>query len=262
MTITRLIGGLTPANGADPKTLPAIWNDTADQLEAYFSGIQTADNRLNGYSIDDLGNVTITGPVPNQILSRVANGWINRNYSTYNSVDIITASTTWYPPENLLSYPIKVVVMGGSGAGADRGISTATGLPRPGTNGGNGGDSYFTIYFSPPPPTPSPLTILGSGGVGGLSAGNLHMSSDYEGQRNLFPGIPQVNPGIQVYNDPTASSKGQDGKRGVTRRPYYISPAAYPGFTHMDIVIGASASTYFTFEAPASGVCIIEYNVG
>jgi predicted RecA/RadA family phage recombinase len=34
MAITRLTGGLTPADGADPRTFPAVWNGTADDLEA------------------------------------------------------------------------------------------------------------------------------------------------------------------------------------------------------------------------------------
>ena len=34
MAITRLSGGNTPADGADPRTFPAIWNGTADDLEA------------------------------------------------------------------------------------------------------------------------------------------------------------------------------------------------------------------------------------
>jgi hypothetical protein len=34
MAVTRLSGGLTPGNGADPRTFPAIWNGTADDIEA------------------------------------------------------------------------------------------------------------------------------------------------------------------------------------------------------------------------------------
>jgi hypothetical protein len=34
MSVTRLVGGNTPADGADPRTFPAIWNETADDLEA------------------------------------------------------------------------------------------------------------------------------------------------------------------------------------------------------------------------------------
>lgn len=41
MTITRLSGGLTPANGADPRTFPAIWNATATDIETAESEIDT-----------------------------------------------------------------------------------------------------------------------------------------------------------------------------------------------------------------------------
>jgi hypothetical protein len=34
VAVTRLSGGNTPADGADPRTFPAIWNGTADDLEA------------------------------------------------------------------------------------------------------------------------------------------------------------------------------------------------------------------------------------
>jgi hypothetical protein len=33
MAVTRLSGGLTPANGSDPRTFPAIWNATAEDIE-------------------------------------------------------------------------------------------------------------------------------------------------------------------------------------------------------------------------------------
>ena len=32
--VTRLSGGLTPADGADPRTFPAIWNSAADEIDA------------------------------------------------------------------------------------------------------------------------------------------------------------------------------------------------------------------------------------
>ena len=34
ISITRLSGGNTPADGSDPRTFPAIWNATATTLEA------------------------------------------------------------------------------------------------------------------------------------------------------------------------------------------------------------------------------------
>jgi hypothetical protein len=38
VTVTRLTGGLTPGDGADPRTFPAIWNDTADTIDALRTG--------------------------------------------------------------------------------------------------------------------------------------------------------------------------------------------------------------------------------
>ena len=34
MAVTRLTGGVTPADGADPRTFPAIWNATATIIES------------------------------------------------------------------------------------------------------------------------------------------------------------------------------------------------------------------------------------
>lgn len=34
ISVTRLSGGLTPADGSDPRTFPAIWNGTADTIES------------------------------------------------------------------------------------------------------------------------------------------------------------------------------------------------------------------------------------
>lgn len=43
MAVERLTGGLTPADGSDPRTFPAIWNATADDIEqsqADIAGLQ------------------------------------------------------------------------------------------------------------------------------------------------------------------------------------------------------------------------------
>jgi hypothetical protein len=39
MSVTRLIGGITPADGADPRTFPVIWNATANLIEANESAL-------------------------------------------------------------------------------------------------------------------------------------------------------------------------------------------------------------------------------
>jgi hypothetical protein len=63
VSITRLSGGITPANGSDPRTFPAIWNDTATALE--------------GLDIEDLANVTITSATTGQILEWNGSAWVN-----------------------------------------------------------------------------------------------------------------------------------------------------------------------------------------
>jgi hypothetical protein len=63
VSITRLSGGLTPGNGSDPRTFPAIWNATADELESL--------------DIQDLANVTITSATTGQILEWNGSAWVN-----------------------------------------------------------------------------------------------------------------------------------------------------------------------------------------
>jgi hypothetical protein len=44
--VTRLVGGLTPGDGADPRTFPAIWNATADEIEAVESGLGSVESTV------------------------------------------------------------------------------------------------------------------------------------------------------------------------------------------------------------------------
>lgn len=46
MAITRLSGGLSPANGSDPRTFPAIWNATAEEIETAQSDIGTIETDI------------------------------------------------------------------------------------------------------------------------------------------------------------------------------------------------------------------------
>lgn len=54
MAITRLTGGLTPVDGSDPRTFPAIWNDAVDDIEAAESDIDTLENRLDTITTDEV----------------------------------------------------------------------------------------------------------------------------------------------------------------------------------------------------------------
>jgi len=46
MTITRLTGGLTPGDGSDPRTFPAIFNSAADVIEANESSVASQGSAI------------------------------------------------------------------------------------------------------------------------------------------------------------------------------------------------------------------------
>ena len=50
--VTRLSGGLTPADGADPRTFPAIWNATATDIETAQSDITSAESDITTLQSD------------------------------------------------------------------------------------------------------------------------------------------------------------------------------------------------------------------
>ena len=53
--VTRLVGGLTPEDGGDPRTFPAIFNDAVDDLEAVQSGLGVVESGLTS-----LGGTVVT----------------------------------------------------------------------------------------------------------------------------------------------------------------------------------------------------------
>lgn len=65
MSITRLTGGLTPADGDDPRTYPTIFNDAADEIDANTSAISALSPRVttleNTSTVLNFWSVTNTG---------------------------------------------------------------------------------------------------------------------------------------------------------------------------------------------------------
>ena len=72
-SVTRLVGGVSPADPTDPRTFPAIWNATADQIEALgplllVENVQTANYTLalddvsRVVAVDSGSNLTVTVP--------------------------------------------------------------------------------------------------------------------------------------------------------------------------------------------------------
>jgi len=59
MAVTRLSGGLTPANGSDPRTFPAIWNATATDIEAAETDIAAIEAN-NWVTTARINNLAVT----------------------------------------------------------------------------------------------------------------------------------------------------------------------------------------------------------
>lgn len=100
--VTRLTGGLTPGDGADPRTFPAIWNAAADTIESQGSAISSNDTditalqgsavalgtavdglitdveTIQGWNIQDLNNVSFASAVTDGqslVFSTAISGW-------------------------------------------------------------------------------------------------------------------------------------------------------------------------------------------
>ena len=52
MAVTRLTGGLSPANGNDPRTFPQIWNATADDIEQTESDVASQGSAVSVLETD------------------------------------------------------------------------------------------------------------------------------------------------------------------------------------------------------------------
>jgi hypothetical protein len=114
MSITRLTGGLTPANGGDPRTFPVIWNATADVVESnevavlsQGSAITTLEgtvasqgsaiSAIEAWDIDDLNDVSLgTAVMDGQVLafSTAIPGWTNVDVAAGGGKILQVVSTT------------------------------------------------------------------------------------------------------------------------------------------------------------------------
>jgi len=115
--IERLVGGLTPANPGDPRTFPAIWNDTADELEAVEGRVTTAEGDISSLDgrlttaegdigqlqtditslvIDDLTDVDTDGKADGDLLryDATAGEWKPDTLAASDLTDVDTAGST------------------------------------------------------------------------------------------------------------------------------------------------------------------------
>jgi hypothetical protein len=129
MSITRLSGGLTPASGADPRTFPTIFNETADEIEAVEGRVTTAEGDILQLQTDvstlDTDDVTEAGNLyytDARVLAVAAPLLFEENPQTANytlalsdsakvvAMDSGSARTVTVPPDSTVAFPIGTVV--------------------------------------------------------------------------------------------------------------------------------------------------------
>jgi hypothetical protein len=93
MTVTRLIGGITPGDGADPRTFPAIWNATANLIEANESALDTKGPLLLEEVVKTASYTLEIGDVSKVI-----------------AVDSASAATVTVPANTAVEFPVGSVI--------------------------------------------------------------------------------------------------------------------------------------------------------
>ena len=172
MSVTRLSGGLTPADGTDPRTFPTIWNATAGQIEtaqgnitslqgetvsqgsrldvvegdvSTLQGVTAAQGSaisvLEGRDLDSLSDVALgTALVDGQVLaySTAIPGWTNATAAGgggggLSEIIYYTSNATWTKADYPGLRAIRVKVQGAGGGGGNHGGSNT------GASGGGAG---------------------------------------------------------------------------------------------------------------------------
>jgi len=175
MTITRLTGGLTPGDGADPRTFPAIFNATADEIEAQGTAIADLED-LNpvqfGTAVASGGQVlafstAVSGFEPADVFGVAVNGTaVYRFVSTVYFTSSGTFSKADYPW--LRAIRVKCQGAGGGGAGVP---TTAVAQMVLGSAGSGG--AYAESFITDIAGLASSVTVTrGAGGAGGAAGQN------------------------------------------------------------------------------------------
>jgi hypothetical protein len=150
MAVQRLAGGNTPANGGDPRTFPAIWNGTADDLEAFeysrLIGVhhaikrdtQTSTSVAAGDSVDVVGlSVTLTPKSDSSkfYISAVLSGASSSTAVLAQTLRIVRDSTQIFthdsPPGTTTAAPAAAYIVSNSDASII--TQTFTGVDSPNT---------------------------------------------------------------------------------------------------------------------------------
>jgi hypothetical protein len=175
MAITRLSGGITPADGADPRTFPAIWNAAADEIETSQNTQGSAISALDAKNIPTFGTAT---PANGNFLAyaTATAAWEPNDGTTYGGTPIYRFVDTLYYTSagtatfTKATYPwlrkVFVKVVGGGGGSA--GVSSAAGRAA----GGGGGGGYAEKAILVADLGSSENVVVGAGGTAGAAGDN------------------------------------------------------------------------------------------
>jgi hypothetical protein len=179
VTVTRLSGGLTPEDGSDPRTFPAIFNAAADLIEANESDINDLELKniptfgtavpADGDALvyDDALGVYNPGP----------GGGLPSNAFAFVETVYFTSSGTFTKADYPWLRAIRVKVQGGGGGGGN--VSGAESNVDACIGGGGGGGEYAEVFITDIAGLDASITVTRGGGGSGDSSGSTSLFFGY-----------------------------------------------------------------------------------
>lgn len=178
MAVTRLTGGITPANSADPRTFPAIFNEAADIIDGTAGTVVTHESEINALQAKNIPTFSTAVAGNGQFLaySTATSKWTPDSGTTYQGTAIYRLVDTLYYTSagtavfTKANYPWlrKVIVKVVGGGGGSAGVSSAAG--RAAGGGGGGGYAEKAILAGALGATEN--VVVGAGGTAGAAGDN------------------------------------------------------------------------------------------
>jgi hypothetical protein len=135
VAVTRLSGGLSPADGGDPRTFPAIWNGTADDLEAgEYSKVPTGGTALQVLTKDSGTDYDSSWGHPQWSWQPTSGSYYGAIIPSTQSTVLLARRTYCVPmffprPTAVDRVNMRITVAGGSGSVLRFGVYDGTEYP-------------------------------------------------------------------------------------------------------------------------------------
>jgi len=178
MTVTRLTGGLTPGDGADPRTFPAIFNDAADVIDATQGSAVALGSAVA--DLEDLNPVQFGTAVPTDgqvlVFSTAVSAYVPEDPSFPDNAYAFV-QTLQFTSDGTFSkadYPwLRAIRVKCQGAGGGSGGCATTGAGAGANSAGGGGGGYAESFITNIAGLDASITVTrGAGGAAGASGDN------------------------------------------------------------------------------------------